>query len=245
MKKLIIILVLMASGMSLPAQNLKEVVYLKNGSIIKGIIIEQVPNESLKIQTTDGSIFVCKLSEVEKITKEAVKPVVTNLPAVVNYEEEEDDNTASGNGLKSGFRMLVETGGQYALTDDSGHSPLLNIAIGGQIGSHFFIGGGIGIRYYPSLKRKSYFALPIFANVRWDIINKRATPFIDLKGGYTPVELEGYNFSAGIGCRVRLGRKVGLSASLGVELQDYGYSYYSSSKGATSVDFFTRVGIDF
>lgn len=48
----------------------KDVVYLKSGSMVKGIIIEQVPNVSLKIQTNDGSIFVYKMEEVEKITKE-------------------------------------------------------------------------------------------------------------------------------------------------------------------------------
>ncbi len=52
------------------AQQLQEVVYLKNGSIIRGVVIEQVPNESLKIQTADGSIFAYPMDEVEKITKE-------------------------------------------------------------------------------------------------------------------------------------------------------------------------------
>ena len=228
---------MMASGMSLLAQNLKEVVYLKNGSIIKGTIIEQVPGESLKIQTTDGSIFVCKLSEVEKITKETMKPVIANNPTAVKYasEEEEGNRPESGNGLKSGFRMLVETGYQYALTDES------NVTVGGQIGSHFYIGGGLGIRYYTT--RKS-FAMPIYANFRWDIINRRVTPFIDAKGGYTPIDINGYNFSTGVGCRVRLGNKLGLSASLGVELQDFNDSNYRYH-GDTSVDLFTRVGIDF
>lgn len=50
-----------------------DVVYLKNGSIIRGIIIEQVPNVSIKIQTADGSVFFYKMEEVEKITKE--KPI--------------------------------------------------------------------------------------------------------------------------------------------------------------------------
>ena len=50
-----------------------DVVYLKNGSIIKGMIIEQTPNVSLKIQTRDGSVFVYKMDEVEKMTKELSK----------------------------------------------------------------------------------------------------------------------------------------------------------------------------
>ena len=52
------------------AQEMQEVVYLKNGSVIRGVIIEQIPGKSLKIQTNDGSIFAYEMYEVEKITKE-------------------------------------------------------------------------------------------------------------------------------------------------------------------------------
>ena len=48
----------------------QDVVYLKNGGIIRGMIIEQVPNVTLKIQTRDGSVFVYKFEEISKITKE-------------------------------------------------------------------------------------------------------------------------------------------------------------------------------
>ena len=54
------------------AQQYQDIVYLKNGSIIRGVIIEQIPNESLKIQTAGGSVFVHRMSEVLKIAKEPV-----------------------------------------------------------------------------------------------------------------------------------------------------------------------------
>jgi hypothetical protein len=47
-----------------------DVVYLKNGSIIRGFITEQIPNIQLKIETRDGSLFVFKIEEIEKITRE-------------------------------------------------------------------------------------------------------------------------------------------------------------------------------
>ena len=47
-----------------------EVLYLKNGSIIRGMIIEQIPNVQVKIQTSDGSVFVYTMDQVLKITKE-------------------------------------------------------------------------------------------------------------------------------------------------------------------------------
>lgn len=50
-----------------------DVVYLKNGGMVRGMIIEQVPNVQVKVQTKDGNIFVYKMDEIEKITKEQVK----------------------------------------------------------------------------------------------------------------------------------------------------------------------------
>jgi hypothetical protein len=53
--------------------NYIDVVYLKNGSVIKGMIVEQTPGVSLKIQSRDGNIFVYKMEEVERMTKELSK----------------------------------------------------------------------------------------------------------------------------------------------------------------------------
>lgn len=72
MKKLIITLLASLACMCALAQSYKESVYLKNGSVIKGVVLEQVPNVSLKVQTSDGSIFVFEMDQVEKITKEPV-----------------------------------------------------------------------------------------------------------------------------------------------------------------------------
>lgn len=55
------------------ASEYQDVVYLKNGGIVRGMIIEQVPNVQLKIQTKDGNVFVYKMDEIGKITKELSK----------------------------------------------------------------------------------------------------------------------------------------------------------------------------
>ena len=47
-----------------------DVVYLKNGSIIRGLIIEMNPGQALKIQTSDNSLFVYKFDEISEIKKE-------------------------------------------------------------------------------------------------------------------------------------------------------------------------------
>jgi len=47
-----------------------DAIYLKNGGVTRGTIIEQVPNQTVKIQTQDGSVFVYSFSEIQKIAKE-------------------------------------------------------------------------------------------------------------------------------------------------------------------------------
>ncbi len=74
MKRTILFLVcLMGMTFAFAQGNMQDVVYLKNGSIIRGEIIEMVSGETVKIMTVDGSVFVHDLVDVEKFTKE--KPI--------------------------------------------------------------------------------------------------------------------------------------------------------------------------
>ncbi|MCX6245864.1 MAG: hypothetical protein NTU98_14305 [Bacteroidetes bacterium] len=50
----------------------EDVIHLKNGSVVRGIIIEQIPEQSVKIQTADKSVLVFKMDEIEKIDKASV-----------------------------------------------------------------------------------------------------------------------------------------------------------------------------
>jgi len=65
---LIFLMILSVQAIAQTAQD--DVVYLKNGGVIRGVIIEQTPGKSLKIQTKDGNIFVYVFDDITKITKE-------------------------------------------------------------------------------------------------------------------------------------------------------------------------------
>lgn len=47
-----------------------DVIYLKDGSIIRGVIVEQIPGTSVKLRSKDGSIFVFKSEDIKRIAKE-------------------------------------------------------------------------------------------------------------------------------------------------------------------------------
>ena len=73
-----LIILLLSSGDVL-AETI-DVVHLKNGSIIRGMIVVIIPNETIKIETADGSIFVYQMDEVEKMVKEQLEdPSPTKL----------------------------------------------------------------------------------------------------------------------------------------------------------------------
>ena len=55
------------------AQQMEDVVYLKDGSIIRGTIIEKISGESLKIRTRGGNVFVFTMDVIAKVSKEPVK----------------------------------------------------------------------------------------------------------------------------------------------------------------------------
>lgn len=142
----------------------RDVVYLKNGSIIKGTIVETVPDKSIKIETADGNMLVYNFSDIEKLTKEAVvapskesKPVIERLgneapaprPAEVqrSYENPrsyEGQSSSEGSGAKfSIFGGLALPVGDLAKkdagNDNSGYAKL-----GWSAGLQFVTGGTIG-----------------------------------------------------------------------------------------------------
>ncbi len=73
MKKLILLVSIFLFSICAFAQESKDVVYLKNGSVIKGEITEMIPNKHIKIKTADGSLFVYSFTEIEKTEKEIVE----------------------------------------------------------------------------------------------------------------------------------------------------------------------------
>ena len=59
-----------------------DIVRLKNGDVIKGVIVETIPNKAIKIETTDGRIIVYTFDEIEKMTKENSRKPETEVKMV-------------------------------------------------------------------------------------------------------------------------------------------------------------------
>jgi hypothetical protein len=129
MKKVLLFLLIIFSFNVFAQSSLEEVVYLKNGSIIRGTIIEQIPNEKIKIQTSEGNVFVYKYDEIEKITKEPQHLVSPNATNNTTVSDEIKSHKAKG-------IALTVTGG----TLFSIGFPIMILGLRGSAGGAFISG---------------------------------------------------------------------------------------------------------
>jgi len=76
MKKLILAIFLVLTGvLTLSAQTTKDLLYLKNGNMIFGKLME-ITDSYYKIQTSDGSIYVYPRADVDKYVPDSPSPEV-------------------------------------------------------------------------------------------------------------------------------------------------------------------------
>ena len=210
--------------------NYQDVVYLKNGSIIRGIIIEQVPNKSIKIETVDRNVFVYQIDEIEKFTKEPY--------------QDKSANPLNSKGLQSGQISIVELGYQIGV----GHFGLdrlkLNIINGYQINPHFSLGFGTGLRYYLDAKAALF---PVFADLRSTFVYDEVLPYLSLGLGYSfdatnNFEGVGFLLNPRLGLSFKVADKYALNFGLGYEMQrmkffhsNWHYDKFTKNSGAISI----------
>ena len=71
-KKILFFVFFLTTLISFSQNQYEDVVYLKNGGIMRGVIIEQIPNKSIKIETIGRNVFFYEMDAIEKITKSIV-----------------------------------------------------------------------------------------------------------------------------------------------------------------------------
>lgn len=162
MKRFVLFISVLLSAGSLLAQSTVETVYLKNGGLVKGEIIEQVPGQSLKVKTKDGNIFVYQMDEVERITKEQV---------------------TVGNEGHRGLDFNIDLG--YNLPTKSGADgcPTAELSLGKRFSRNFYWGLGAGA-YIPTGGGDVQIPITTEAKMLFPLGNSKLTPFVSLKGGY-------------------------------------------------------------
>jgi len=165
MRKLLFLLAFIAVSATLSAQQTNKI-YLKNGSEINGVILEQVPGKSIKIKTRDGSVFVYDMSEVDHIGQSEQSPT-------------------SGSDLQQqkhrGLDLTIGVGPTFGLQKGGGTAFMADLEVGKKFSKNVYAGLGGGV-----ITGGGQTNFPVFAAFRYyaPLENSKLTPMFSLRGGY-------------------------------------------------------------
>lgn len=267
MKKLLLFcLVLVGMTQVVHGQHfpMNEVVYLKNGSIIRGVIVEQIPNKSLKIETADGNLFVFDMDEIEKITKE---PGRRSDRDAHRQSEVEESRNKSGRRMGMvqffgiGYDGSYEDYGNYdSYYYDEGVAYInVHFIYGYQFKQRFFIGGGIGMEHLggDALPDSYNLRIPLFASAKINLTKTRVSPFFQFDAGYhfntDDYTEDGVFFQPKFGVDFNMGWSRRKALFLSLSLIEYGitdetgyyYNHDYDSSWNNGYDFYPKVGLNF
>jgi hypothetical protein len=227
-------------------EGMEDVLYLKNGNVYRGLIIEQVPGETMRIQSEGGNVFTVQISEIQKITKEkkwmvsateskpvTPSPVATDYKTQPNYKRSKYDSTFVPHFKKkrtyfflAEVRAGMGNGGVRVVNGYKfGRFGFLGIGMG--IDGATFGGGDVGGGIGNSSGFSSGVYLPLYVRYSGDILRKKITPFYFAEMGYgirPPALFSGNQTRSyggpmgalGFGCKFNTYRRINFSLNLNV-----------------------------
>lgn len=236
-KRLGLLIWLCCIAAAVQAQNYQDVVYLKNGGIIRGVIVEQQPNVLLKVKTGDGNLFVFQMAEVEKMTKEEiVGRRYRNSDAFQNDSPRPYKKKTYTDDMR-GYCGFVEVGTivnfRASGVDIAKGGFSVNTSHGYRFNPYLFLGGGLALDYHSAGGR---LFIPVFVDFRTDFLDRNISPVFDVKVGYalglkaSETVNPGVYFNPSFGVRFMFDQRVSLAVTVGYNMQQQVYEeeYYES-----------------
>jgi len=186
----------------------EDVLYLKNGAVIRGSIKRQYHNQKLKIKQSDGSITTYNADSIAKRTI-TINDSIYNIPII-------DTNKSFQSGIKGTLEFNYGKGlGKYKEDASIGAAFIIDY----QFDQIYYVGAGIGIDAYSQVT-----FIPIFVDLRMNLsTSTKLTAFCAVEAGYSLGS--GYNkggiiFNPSIGMKYYLSPTSSVNISLGFKAQE-------------------------
>lgn len=213
----LVLLMIATSSLSAQKNNTKkDIIYLKNGSIIKGHIIKYDPNKKIEIEIDGGSTLVYPSSDVLKIEEVGSRYAPNNL-------------SKSPHKPNSPHLYHSISGETFLTLEPSGPGLGLNTTSGWHFHRLFGIGIGAGIN-----NLGSNLFIPIYTNIKGYFMKSSASLFYNVDIGYgIGINLYGFSGSSmkdfrggfytrpSLGIRLPSTRKTHLFMDLGCMIQNW------------------------
>ena len=221
----------------------RDVVYLKNGTVIKGFYKDFYTGDSLRMETIDGGILVCAISDIERIAKEK------NSVYLIKEREKRTFDVAY---RSRGYMGFVEYGNAINTDDDNLLSTIVSTVHGYQFNPHLFLGGGFSFSHSTystqdiiyNIKKNS---IAVLADLRINILSRSITPYVNLRGGYSFVGLKSPYADPAVGVDFGITPHFGINVALGYRYRFYRYTDDQSAdrRRWNMHDIYLTVGLHF
>lgn len=227
-KKIVVLMLALASGVF--SVSARDILSLKNGSVIKGELIEAT-GEQVKFKTADGSLWVYGMSEVISVTKEKqAEETVAEETEAAPKKKKEAAPKKKKEFSKKGYRTQIEQTLEIGEFVTFGYDAIF----GYQFNSHLQLGGGIGLRALYEVRGRSNFGVPLYADFKVNFLKTKVTPFFDLKAGSLITADPTFYISPSVGAKIHFSKARALSISTGLawaEYDQYEFDYYIDDYG--------------
>ena len=166
MKKLLLFILITLTSFFSKAQT-QDVIYLKNGNVVRGIIIEQKENGTVTIRTNNGRVLTYTEFDIREITIEGPPAKQRTERKYTSFEDQ-----------KMGYFFATELGFDATMNKGPTIWPVgLSVVNGFRANEFISVGCGIGLRYYFNngviRKKDNEWAFPVYFDIRGNIVSHR------------------------------------------------------------------------
>jgi hypothetical protein len=194
-----------------------DVVYLKEGQVLKGKV-RNIRDGRMQLYSTNGDTLSIEMSKIDRVRKEKAETSLDNAlwePLQRNNRVRYYSSVYYGQSaglIYTSFGRFRDGAPAYGVATWASWSPFPELAL------------GAGIGYEQNTGRQ---LMPIFADIRSDLLRRPSAPFLFMQAGYAPGWLEGRpgsNFGGGLlktglGWRTQLNQASALHLTLAYQQQ--------------------------
>jgi hypothetical protein len=220
---LILYFVLALFSNSYAQDGYEDVLYLKNGKMLKGKIVN-IDNQTIEFITSSGTPLSISMTEVSKIRKEKIDKGLIDVRDTIFK--------AKGFMKIAEFSYVIGTGSintRIGTYKNSLRAYCLSFSYGYLIVPNFYAGLGVG---YDRYERASF--LPLFLDLRTDFIKSKLRPLLALRMGHSFGWAEnqsgsnwgGFVIQANVGTRLMLDYAKSVHFSIGIKSQQVLVKYF-------------------
>lgn len=241
--RIIVLLLFLLSFSDSYAQNgYEDVLYLKNGKILKGKILK-IEEQRIEFATNTGNVVIISMLEVKQIRREPTDRRLRNAK----------DSIFKAKGFVTVAELSYSYGtGSVGTRIGSFRNQMkgydLSISRGYLIAPTFYMGLGAGYNYYEDIK-----FLPIFLDLRSDFFRERFRPIFALRIGHSfgwkdnqnGVDWGGFMIQTNLGVKLMLSYSSSVYLSVGIKSQQVKVPYFLVRNNGTLFPTSEKIGHQF